>query len=111
MAAQQQFISQMLTKRGKPEQSQQVQYSERSASQNNRTTPKVSNRQQVPQMSASALSQSQLGVPSQATVSSNFQVVIRVRPPLPRERSHGVFRPVVQVSPDNKSVAIMEYLG
>lgn len=95
----------MLTKRGKDVQQQ---YTERSASQNNRTTPKVSNRQMAASQS-SALSTSQMQTP--ASVSSNFQVVIRVRPPLQRERSHGVFRPVVQVSPDNKSVAIMEYLG
>ena len=37
--------------------------------------------------------------------------MIRVRPPLPRERPHGTFRPVVEVSPDRRSVAIMEYLG
>jgi len=42
----------------------------------------------------------------------NFKVVIRVRPPLPRERTEGCeFRSIVQVTPDNKSCAIMEYLG
>ncbi len=42
----------------------------------------------------------------------NFKVVIRVRPPLPREtRDDCEFRGIVSVSPDNKSCAIMEYLG
>jgi hypothetical protein len=39
-------------------------------------------------------------------------VVIRLRPPLERELdSHCQFRPIVSVSPDNRSCAIMEYLG
>lgn len=39
-------------------------------------------------------------------------MVIRVRPPLQREcLSVDQFRPVVQVSEEGKSVAIMEYLG
>ena len=33
------------------------------------------------------------------------------RPPLPRESPHGTFMSVVEVSPDHRSVAIMEYLG
>jgi hypothetical protein len=38
--------------------------------------------------------------------------VIRVRPPLARETRDDVeFRGIVNVSPDNKSCAIMEYLG
>ena len=37
--------------------------------------------------------------------------MIRVRPPLPREKPNGTFMPVVEVSPDHRSVAIMEYLG
>ncbi len=42
----------------------------------------------------------------------NFKVVIRVRPPLPRERTDGCeFRSIVQVTQENKSCAIMEYLG
>jgi|LauGreDrversion4_2_1035121.scaffolds.fasta_scaffold582194_1 hypothetical protein len=42
----------------------------------------------------------------------NFKVVIRVRPPLPREqRDDCEFRGIVSVSPDSKSCAIMEYLG
>jgi len=45
------------------------------------------------------------------TSSSNFKVVIRVRPPLQREKQGNFFRPVIQVSPDHRSVAIMEYLG
>ena len=44
--------------------------------------------------------------------SQNFKVVIRVRPPLPREKVQGChFRPIVSVGQGNKSVAIMEYLG
>ena len=42
----------------------------------------------------------------------NFKVVIRVRPPLPREHTDGLeFRSIVNVSTDNHSCAIMEYLG
>ena len=42
----------------------------------------------------------------------NFKVVIRVRPPLEREMDHYCrFRPIINVSPDNHSCAIMEYLG
>jgi hypothetical protein len=42
----------------------------------------------------------------------NFKVCVRVRPPLTRERIPGChFRPIVKVSGNNKSVAIMEYLG
>ena len=42
----------------------------------------------------------------------NFKVVIRVRPPLKRELVSGCqFRPVVRVSGNGKSCAIMEYLG
>lgn len=42
----------------------------------------------------------------------NFKVVIRLRPPLPREQKEGCeFRSIVSVSGDNKSCAIMEYLG
>ena len=47
----------------------------------------------------------------QSNSGSNFKVVIRVRPPLAREHNRGNFVPVVEVSPDGKSVAIMEYLG
>ena len=47
-----------------------------------------------------------------ASSNENFKVIIRVRPPLPRERTDGLdFRSVVQVSQDNHSCAIMEYLG
>ena len=46
-----------------------------------------------------------------SSASGNFKVVIRVRPPLPRERHGSLFRPIVEVSPDNRSVGIMEYLG
>jgi hypothetical protein len=38
-------------------------------------------------------------------------VVVRIRPPLPREKSGHIFKPIVEVSPDQKSVSIMEYLG
>lgn len=42
----------------------------------------------------------------------NFKVVIRVRPPLPREQVDGCeFRSIVQVAPNNKTCSIMEYLG
>ena len=42
----------------------------------------------------------------------NFKVVIRVRPPLPREMKDDMeFRGIVQVSPDHKSCSILEYLG
>ena len=35
-----------------------------------------------------------------------------MRPPLARERVHGCnFRPVARVGPNNRGVAIMEYLG
>lgn len=42
----------------------------------------------------------------------NFKVVIRVRPPLPREinQMYG-FSSIVGVSQDSKSVTILEYLG
>ena len=44
--------------------------------------------------------------------SQNLKVVIRVRPPLKRELVSGCqFRPVVRVSANGKSCAIMEYLG
>jgi hypothetical protein len=42
---------------------------------------------------------------------NNFKVVIRVRPPLPRERHGNFFFPVVNVGGDNRSCAIMEYFG
>jgi len=42
----------------------------------------------------------------------NFKVVIRVRPPLPREvdPEYG-FSSVVEISPDSKSISLLEYLG
>lgn len=47
-----------------------------------------------------------------SSLNENFKVVIRVRPPLPREhRDDCEFRGIVNVSPDHKSCAIMEYLG
>ena len=46
------------------------------------------------------------------STNQNFKVVIRVRPPLQREKIQGCqFRPVVQVASHNKSCSIMEYLG
>ena len=52
------------------------------------------------------------GGASQSSASQNFKVVIRVRPPLKRELVSGCqFRPVVRVSANGKSCAIMEYLG
>jgi len=42
----------------------------------------------------------------------NFKVIIRVRPPLPREQDSLVpFRSCLHISPDNKSVSLMEYMG
>jgi kinesin family protein 3/17 len=42
----------------------------------------------------------------------NMKVVIRLRPPLQRECVDGCdFRPIANVSMDNKSCSIMEYLG
>jgi hypothetical protein len=42
----------------------------------------------------------------------NFKVIIRVRPPLPREQDSSVsFRSCLHISPDNKSVSLMEYMG
>ena len=39
-------------------------------------------------------------------------MVIRLRPPLPREcRADCEFRSIVDISQDNRSCAIMEYLG
>jgi hypothetical protein len=73
----------------------------RSSSQNFKPSPKPANRQ----------SMQQTGSLTAATSGSNFKVVIRVRPPLPRERPNGDFIPVVEVSPDSRSIAIMEYLG
>ena len=49
---------------------------------------------------------------SHSSGNQNFKVVIRVRPPLKRELVSGCqFRPVVRVSANGKSCAIMEYLG
>jgi hypothetical protein len=42
----------------------------------------------------------------------NFRVVIRIRPPLPREKVQGCqFRSIVNVGAKSKSCSIMEYLG
>ena len=42
----------------------------------------------------------------------NFKVIIRVRPPLPREQDSSVpFRSCLHITPDNKSVSLMEYMG
>lgn len=42
----------------------------------------------------------------------NFKVIIRVRPPLPREQSSNCpFRSCLHISPDGKSVSLMEYMG
>ena len=43
--------------------------------------------------------------------SNNFKVVIRVRPPLNREKHGSYFLPIVQVGQDSRSVHIMEYFG
>lgn len=34
-----------------------------------------------------------------------------MRPPLQREKQNGFFFPILQVTPDNKSIACMEYFG
>ena len=42
----------------------------------------------------------------------NFKVVIRVRPPLPREQEEFTpFMSIVNITTDSKGVSIMEYLG
>lgn len=42
----------------------------------------------------------------------NFKVIIRVRPPLPREQDSLVpFRSCLHISPDSKSISLMEYMG
>jgi len=47
-----------------------------------------------------------------ANSNDNFRVCVRVRPPLPKEQIPGLsFSPIVNVSKDNRSVSIMEYLG
>lgn len=44
--------------------------------------------------------------------SSNFKVVIRVRPPLERELESGVpFRSILQLRSDHKACAVAEYVG
>jgi kinesin family protein 3/17 len=40
---------------------------------------------------------------------NNFKVMVRVRPPLPRETDSGRFISTIQVNPDNKKVTIYEY--
>jgi kinesin family protein 3/17 len=42
----------------------------------------------------------------------NFKVIIRVRPPLPREQDASVpFRSCLHISPENKNISLMEYMG
>lgn len=42
----------------------------------------------------------------------NFKVIIRVRPPLPREQEPSCpFRSCLHISPDNKNISLMEYMG
>ena len=42
----------------------------------------------------------------------NFKVIIRVRPPLPREQDDmAPFRSCIHITPDNKSISLMEYMG
>ena len=44
--------------------------------------------------------------------SQNFQVVIRVRPPLPREQSDYVpFWSVIHIDKNHQSLSAMEYMG
>jgi kinesin family protein 3/17 len=48
---------------------------------------------------------------SQVGIQDNFKVVVRIRPPLDREKTGNFFQPIVEVSKDRKTVSIMEYLG
>lgn len=49
---------------------------------------------------------------SKPTKNDNFKVIIRVRPPLPREQDQSCpFRSCLHITPDNKSVSLMEYMG
>ena len=46
------------------------------------------------------------------TSNNNLKVMVRIRPPLPREIEFGIpFRSISEVSQDNKSIIIYEYLG
>ena len=45
-------------------------------------------------------------------INENMRVMVRIRPPLPREIEYGIpFRAISEVSSDNKSLTIYEYLG
>jgi hypothetical protein len=49
---------------------------------------------------------------SKQSKNDNFKVIIRVRPPLPREQDQSCpFRSCLHITPDNKSVSLMEYMG
>lgn len=58
-------------------------------------------------VSSNALQSSQ----GNASSGNNFKVVVRLRPPLSREKQGNFFLPVMQVGPENRSIAIMEYFG
>ena len=48
----------------------------------------------------------------QSSKNQNFQVVIRVRPPLQREVSHDApFRSIVHIDQRSQQVSCMEYMG
>ena len=44
-------------------------------------------------------------------MNNNFKVVIRMRPPLAREKQGNYFCPVLQVDPSSRSISLMEYFG
>jgi len=105
--SQQQMISQMMQARQKPNNIPINLPIASSGGMNQRQQPTSPVNHHAPSFSQSYSSPS----PSLQT-NENFKVVIRVRPPLAREYSDGIeFRSVVNVSPDNHSCAIMEYLG
>jgi hypothetical protein len=59
-------------------------------------------------VSSNALQSSQ----GASNTNQNFKVVVRLRPPLPREKQGGnFFFPVMQVHPDNRAISVMEYFG
>ena len=54
----------------------------------------------------------QMRPPASQEEMANFRVIVRVRPPLPREITEPLdFMPVTSISPDNKQCTIQEYLG
>ena len=41
----------------------------------------------------------------------NFKVVVRLRPPLAREKQGNFFMPIMQVGQEYRNIAVMEYFG